>query len=321
MPLPVVIISGFLGCGKTSFLRKLLPFCGEEGIRPTLVINEVGEIDVDGESVADLYSEQVKLVGGCICCTLQSQLTETVFDILEKGGSELLIIECSGLSNPLDVVEALSKPALIEKIGISHIVSMIDVGKVERVLKAVDLAQSQISTADIVILNKTDMANPDEISRGCEIIADIAPNARVFEASYGDIGEDMLRSIVTDQAPARCSCGCGHNHDDNDGHNHDHSHDHSHSLPASFCSAAFRLPAKITRHKMERILVSLPENVIRAKGFADLEEDGWVILHKVFENCLMMPLKGPEPNAGAVLICIGRHLSVAEIDAIMRQNV
>ena len=73
MPIPVIIVTGFLGCGKTSFLRHLLPRCGVAGLRPALIINEVGDVDVDGELLADLQAEQARLVGGCVCCTLQSQ--------------------------------------------------------------------------------------------------------------------------------------------------------------------------------------------------------------------------------------------------------
>ena len=99
-----------------------------------------------------------------------------------------------------------------------------------------------------------------------------------------------------------------HGKEDSHGHHH-----HSHSLPASFCTTALHLPENMPVSQMKNMLARLPENVIRAKGFAYSEADGWQVLHKVYDSVDVTPLSGGAPNAGAVLICIGQHLNPQDV--------
>ena len=306
LAVPVIIVSGFLGCGKTTFLRHLLPMCGELGIRPALIINEVGDVDVDGQLLADLHAEQVRLIGGCVCCTLQSQLTSTVYDVLERKSMDLIIIECSGLSNPMDVVNALSAPAMIKDITVSHIICLLDAGRAERVL-ITELAKAQVQSANVLILNKADAVSADDRLKIENTVGEFSPHAIKHWAAYGDIGSENMQAILTSNAPSHCSCGCGH----------DHSHEHSHSLPASFCTVALALPELIKRKELESILSMLPESVVRVKGFANIESQGWHVLHRVFDSINISALPGNAPNAGAVLVCIGQHICADEINSIV----
>ncbi len=315
MAIPVIIITGFLGCGKTSFLRHLLPMCGEAGLRPGLIINEVGDVDVDGELLADLHAEQARLVGGCVCCTLQSQLTATVYDVLERRACDLILIECSGLSNPIDVVSALSAPALLREIAVSHIICLMDAGRVEKLLKVAELVGAQAATSDVVILNKVDTIAPDARDALEALMDNYSGRAHRHWASYGDIGADLLRKLVTDEASLTCDCGDYHEHDGADHHH------HSHSLPASFCTVALSLPEGVARTDLTAMMQSLPENVIRAKGFAHIADEGWQVLHKVWDSVDIIPLGGPAPGAGGVLICIGQHLSAENIKQLVRETV
>ncbi|MCE5198166.1 GTP-binding protein [bacterium] len=307
MSVPVLIVTGFLGCGKTSFLRHLLPLCGEAGKRPALIINEVGDVDVDGELLADLHAEQVRLVGGCVCCTLQSQLSGTIWDILEKELYDLIIIECSGLSNPMDVVGALSSPALVREIAVSHIICLLDSGRCEKILQIADVAKAQVSAADVVVFNKADTVPLENRESAEQSARELMEHANTYWTTYGNIGTDNLHKLITDDAPTHCACGCNHDH------HHAH-HNHSHSLPASFCTVALQLPEKVDEIALHTMMAALPTNVIRAKGFANVDTGGWQILHKVYDDIAITPLKGPDPSSGAVLICIGQHLSSEDIN-------
>jgi G3E family GTPase len=300
------VITGFLGCGKTSFLRKLLPLCEDAGVRPALIINEVGDIDVDGELLADLHAEQVRLVGGCVCCTLQSQLTETIYNVIENKLGDVIIIECSGLSNPVDVVNALSTPALVREIAISNIICLLDTKRAIKLLGSIELAKSQVSSSNITILNKLDLADADMKTDTANLTRELAPYTEIHHASYGDIGRDRMLNILTDSASvvSVCECDCT---------DPDHHHEHSHTLPASFCTTALSLPETMSQSGIERLLQYLPEYVIRAKGFAYVEGTGWQILHKVYETINITPLNGPAPKAGPILVCIGQRLIPEEL--------
>lgn len=306
MAIPVIIVSGFLGCGKTTFLRNLLPMCGELGLKPALIINEVGDVDVDGHLLADLHAEQVRLIGGCVCCTLQSQLADTVYDVLERRSVDLIIIECSGLSNPMDVVNALSAPAMVKDIAVSHIICLLDAARAERVL-VTELAKAQVESANVLVLNKADTISVDDRGKIESTLGELSAHAARHWASYGDIGKENMRAILTSNASSHCACGCDHNHH----------HEHSHSLPNSFCTVALALPEIIEHSAMESVMASLPKNVIRVKGFANIDTRGWHVLHRVYDAINISPMPGPAPGTGAVLICIGQHLCADEINAIV----
>jgi len=313
MAIPVLIVTGFLGCGKTTFLRHLLPWCADTGQRPALIINEVGATDVDGELLADLHAEQARLVGGCVCCTLQAQLGQTVDTIIESGVYNLLIIECSGLSNPLDVLSALSSPALVRQIAVSHIVCLLDARRAEAMLKVTELAKTQVATADVVILNKEDTLVPERRESVDTLAAGLAPHATRYWARYGDIGDDAMRGLLTDTAPMHHMCDdvhCRHDH-----------HSHSHALPASFCTFATALPSVVTRPALEALIQALPENVIRAKGFAYVCDEGWQVLHRVYDAWDITPFIGATPSNGAILVCIGQHLDSAAIETMIAQSL
>jgi len=308
MSVPVLIIAGFLGSGKTSLLRRLLPLCGEAGARPALIINEVGKVDVDGELLADLHAEQVKLVGGCVCCTLQAQLTDTVKDVLERRAGDIILIECSGLSNPLDVLGALSVPALLRQVAVSHIVCLLDAPRADKVLRVAEVAKAQVAAADLLVLNKVDLLPAGDRGEVEALVNGFAPQAERAWTSHGDLGHERLLKLLTDPAPVRAAVPPEQHH----GHG-------EHALPASFCTAAFTLPLAVPPAAMARLLAALPDNVIRAKGFAHLAGEGWHVLHRVYDTVDITPLPGDPPQAGALLVCIGQHLKPEGLAEIIEE--
>ena len=303
MSIPVLIVTGFLGAGKTSFLRHLLPLCGEAGLRPALIINEVGTVDVDGQLLADLHAEQARLVGGCVCCTLQAQLAETVDDLLARQAGDLIIIECSGVSNPLDIISLLATPAQLTRVAVAHVICLLDASRLEKMLPAVALARTQATSADVLILNKTDRLDIEKMAAIQALAGSVNPHAQQYCTAYGDPGREALLGLLHGQA-GRDWCVCGHSHTDH----HDHHDHHHHDLPASFCTVALPLPHPLSHLSLETMLRALPENVIRAKGFVFLERDGWHVLHKVYDTIDSYPHPGPAPSMGGILICIGEHL-------------
>lgn len=309
MTIPVIILSGFLGTGKTSLLRHLLPLCGEIGLRPALVINEVGEVDVDGQLLADLHAEQTRLVGGCVCCTLQSQLATTMDTLVENNAGDIILIECSGMSNPLDVVSVLSMPGLISKIAVSRVVCMVDMRRAGKVLPNVELARVQATMASTLLMNKIDLLDENEILTLADYLHNLNPAAEIHRSLKGNPGREVMLNWLTTPVPIKEVGHCN-------GENCEHAH-HSHALPASFCTVALPLPTPLPREVVENILQALPASVIRVKGFALIADEGWQVLHRVYDSIDIYPYRNNPPSTGAILICIGQQLVAAEIEAAL----
>ncbi len=299
--IPVVIISGFLGSGKTTFLRSFLPVCADFSIKPALIINEVGKADVDGELLDDLVTDSVKLLGGCVCCTLQSRLSQTLDDVVENYDTNMIIIECSGLSNPIDVISAVSMPALTGKVAVAQVITLVDSKRAVKVLKVAELAKEQVRAGNVIILNKIDEIDDAMRQEVCNITAEISNNAKILYAEYGNIGAEEFGNIINDKTFYKtCTCDCGEDHD------HHHHHQHHHELPDSFFTVAVDLP-DMTIEQIQDMMNKLPLDAIRVKGFA-YNGNEWFLLHRVYDSVDVMPYK-KEPSCGAVLICIGQRLN------------
>jgi G3E family GTPase len=158
-------------------------------------------------------------------------------------------------------------------------------------------------------MNKRDKLDPATAAGVLALVQAHAPHADVHWTVYGDLDLDLCRRVLTDPAPTHQSCACGHDHQK-------HTHHEHRALPASFYTVALPLPELPDRATAERLLSALPEAVIRAKGFAHLADGGWHVLHRVYDAADVIPYDA-QPNAGAVLICIGQHLDAAAIrDAV-----
>lgn len=316
MPVPVIIIAGFLGGGKTTFLQRLLPLCGRAGIRPALVINEAGAVDVDGTLLAESRAEMVSILGGCICCTLQADLAVTVKALVERHAGDLLLIECSGLSAPRDVLAALATPDVSALVAITHVVCLVDTAKFQKLPAVVELVKAQIGAADLLILNKTDKLAPERREHVTQLLESLrAPDARVHWTTYGDIGTTALLALLTDPAPARHACDC-HDH----AHcQHGHSHPHTHALPAGITTVEIPLPDVVDRPTLDRLIAALPESVIRAKGFANVDGEGWVTIQRVFDTTDITPFNRETPPPTAALVCIGPGVEAAALHGLIEE--
>jgi G3E family GTPase len=201
MSVPCIIVSGFLGGGKTTFLRYLLPICGRAGIRPVLIINEAGSIDVDGQLLADLGAEQRKLLGGCICCSLQADLDRAVQELVTQHQGDVILIECSGLSSPKDVLHALRPSRIQHLIQVTHIIGIVDAYRFQRVPMLVDLLRDQIMAADTILLNKWDILDQPQQQRAHERLHELAtPDVNVYTTHYGHLDIHACMALLTEHA-------------------------------------------------------------------------------------------------------------------------
>ena len=222
--LPITVLSGFLGSGKTSLLAHLL--ANREGRRIAVLVNEMSERGLDGElllaaqdaGIEVLQSEErlVELSNGCICCTLREDLLEEVGRIADDGGYDALVIESTGISEPLPVAQTLSLdlddlPTVSDRVAVDAMVTVVDASRfleemgsgediVERGWQddeedrrsVAQLMAEQVEFATIVVINKTDLVDEADIARLEALIADLNPAAQILRSQYGRLPLDQL---------------------------------------------------------------------------------------------------------------------------------
>ena len=189
---PVLIVSGFLGAGKTTLVRRLLAEAQRTGLRLAIVSNEFGELGIDKALLGGSSEVYVELGGGCVCCQLSNELVDTLQMLYERVQPDRIVIETSGVALPFDVHLHLGRDPVRHWIGDDLVVVVVNA---EQVLQGRDLAgtfEDQATSADILILNKLDLLPPDQLGEVESRLREIEPEAPIVHAEHGDVDPIVL---------------------------------------------------------------------------------------------------------------------------------
>ena len=229
--LPVTIITGFLGSGKTTLLNHILT--NQQGVKTAVLVNEFGEIGIDNELIVNTSDDNtmVELSNGCVCCTINEDLMNAVYKIMERPEKvDYMIVETTGLADPLPVALTFLGSELRDLTRLDSIVTVVDAENFNISLFNSEVAQSQIAYGDIILLNKTDLVDEADLDKLELQIRDIKSGARILRTERGNVPLSLLLSVglfESDRyfAPEKPASDHNHAHD----HDHDHSHgDHKH---------------------------------------------------------------------------------------------
>ena len=281
------LLFGFLGSGKTTLLRRIL---GERaGERKTAVIvNEFGDVGVDGEVIAGSNVNLVELTSGCLCCTLRGSLMSAVEELREKAAVEQIVVEATGVASPGDMLEDLNDSKIAHELDVGPLVTVVDAPKFTRLQQMLgEFYEEQVENADVLVLNKIDLATPGELEEAKAAVREINPDAVLLFAEQGDTDLALLldgpESELLAQMKAEAE-GHPHHHGHDDGHGHDHEHDdrhdhhgdghdHDHHGHAHAAAESFVMDASgdFSREGLAAAFASLPANVWRSKGFLTVD--------------------------------------------------
>ena len=283
--LPVTIITGFLGSGKTTLLNHILT--NQAGLKTAVLVNEFGEIGIDNELIVSTDESMVELNNGCICCTINEDLVNAVYKILEREDKiDYLVVETTGLADPLPVALTFLGTELREMTRLDSIVTMVDCSNFSLDLFNSEAAVSQIQYGDIIVLNKTDLVDEADVDNLEVRIRDMKQDARILRTQKSRVSIPLVLSVGLFESDKyfEQTESAEHNHDhdhhNHDHHNHDHhdhdhhDHDHSHHLENDgFSSISFEFDRPLAIRKFQYFLDNqLPENVFRAKGILWFDE-------------------------------------------------
>ena len=198
-------ITGFLGSGKTTLLIDVAGSLSRRGIRTAIIMNDIGEVSVDARVLDDLGLEAKELPDGCICCQISGQLADTLSTIQEKIQPEFVLVEPTGVAKPWMVKRATeytegSGPAVISH---APVITLLDASRIDLLLRAVRrTVESQLREANIIVINKVDVADSDALSQAHAFAREANAHARIVEASvlHKQGTDALVEAILSEQS-------------------------------------------------------------------------------------------------------------------------
>lgn len=193
--LPLTIVTGFLGSGKTTLLNHILK--NANGLRIAVLVNELGDIDIDSQLLVSIDENQIELTNGCICCTLNEDLVQAVYNILQKRSEiDYLIVETTGVADPLPVVLTFLGTELRDLTQLDAILTVVDAETIlDTRIEDIQAVGEQIIYGDIILLNKTDLVSASELVMAKQEINRIKPDARIVNTQKCQISLAALLTL------------------------------------------------------------------------------------------------------------------------------
>jgi G3E family GTPase len=310
--LPVTIVSGFLGSGKTTLVNHLLANAG--GRKIAVLVNEFGDLGIDGELIESNGQPIVELANGCICCTINDDLLQAAHAVLERTPDlDHMVVETTGLADPLPVAQTFRDTELKNLTRVDSIITLIDVENFDVNVDRSMAAANQIQYGDVLVLNKIDLVSAERLAE-VELRLKLMRNgARLLRSTRGRIDPAVLLFASAPAGAAVDHSDCAHEHGSC---RHDQPHE-SHLDHDGFNSVSFATDRAFDPGRFDRFLKrQLPHQVFRGKGIIQFENSATRhIMHLCGQRLTIEEAR--QGGKGSRLVFIG----VALDGAVLKENL
>src|SRR5271169_1622014 len=263
---PLTVLTGFLGAGKTTLLNRILT--GDHGLRAGVLVNDFGSINIDAELVIGVANNLISLANGCVCCQIRDDLVESVESLLARPERiEYILLEASGVADPAGIFATFTDAGLRDRIRLDSITCVVDADQVfahPEYPPLMDLKLRQVGFADMLILNKVDLAGPEQVAKVRTWLDEHFRSLRIVETNYCEVPYEILLGVGRFD-PARAgldSHAVGHSCTDPTCHDDHHGHDHS----KVFSTWSYETDLPLALEALRETMRKLPGTVYRAKG-------------------------------------------------------
>ena len=294
----IFIVSGFLGAGKTTLIKHLLT-SNIQGIgKVALIVNEVGDMGIDGTLLSGQNVDMMEITSGCICCTLKTDFSRAIQEIHDRVSPDFLVVEATGVAQPGDILDTLYEPPANEYSRIRHLVTVVDAD----FFKAKDMFgpfyDNQIRCADTILLNKIDLIPSESVSDVQASLQEMNPRATIFATQHCSVDPQQLLTVDPGHMEGADHVYHGNAH-----------HDHDHPDEGGFQAFSFEEKRPFDREKLEAFLQSVPPNLFRLKGWARFP-DLYAVINFTAGRYSIAPWEEPKKTA---LAMVGYNCNETEI--------
>lgn len=323
MSAEVYVLTGFLGSGKTTLMQRMLAHLKKRGGNVVVMMNEMGEEDVDGEQLQGFGFPVRKMLDGCICCSIRGEMTNGLKEILATFRPDQILIETTGVADPIEVVDTLTHPELVDALVVKGIVSVVDASRFielnsrfQTSVALVKTIRNQVKYADLLLLNKIDLAKEDTRSKVKSKLQELNPHAPIHSTLHGEMDLEELLSVkrlaerARDESWQDRAATSSSQLQKSIGRfspiaklKHTLGMEAGPSLYHSIESFSYAFTGPVDSGKFENFLYDLPKNVFRAKGYVLFAgQDNLISFQHTDNQVHLIPFANFGPKMVAVFI-------------------
>ncbi len=251
MKTPIAIISGYLGAGKTTLLKRIINNLDRKF---AILMNEFGEVSIDTQIIKGKNVDIQELTGGCVCCSLTGEFEFAIKEIIQKYSPEIIIVETTGVAEPDAIVFDVEEN--LKEVKLDTVIVVVDADSIVRFPNIGKVGEAQIEVADVVLLNKIDLVEKNQIREIENKIEGINKKAHIFRTNQCDVDIDLLFSLEIEHRERKL---------------------HKKTEHTKMESFVIEAKNKFTKESLEEFLKCVPKEVYRLKGFVNLDDKSFLV--------------------------------------------